>query len=146
MENEGYVATPDTRIETPRENAAPPKRRRGWLIAVLIIALLALSCGALLLAPQFITTIYGRTSVLGVDMSHMTMEQARAAWEKEGATLCDDTRLALVAEGETMTECSLTELGISIPAQSAALEAWNAGHGGSVLDNAVALVRSFFAF
>lgn len=141
MEKGNRVAAPDMRISAPPEDR-PQRSKRGVLAAVLIAAVVVLLCLGALLSPQFVPGIYDHVSVMGVDMSRMTVEQARSAWEKAGQQLCDDTKLTLVAEGETLTECSLTELGVSVPADDAALTAWNACHGGNVLQNALALGRS----
>lgn len=140
MDKGNRVAAPDMRVQTAPE--PPRKKGRGALVAVLIGLLLALVVGGVLLAPQFVPNIYDHTSVMGVDMSGMTVEQAGAAWEKQARKLCDTTKLTLMAEGEKLTECSLTELGVSVSGRDAALAAWNACHGGSVLDNALALAGS----
>ena len=131
------------------EPTAPKKDKRGKLPALAVIGIivgaLALCCAAICTVAAVRDTVYPNTSVLGVDLSGLTAEQAAEKWESEGAACCEATQIALVAEdGRELTSRSFSQLGASVTAEEAARSAYAVGRQGNFLTNGYFFVRSFF--
>ena len=71
-------------------------------------------------------TILGRTDVMGVDMSGLTVPQAQERWQQKGQAVCQTAQLPLTVDGETAGQVSLWELGVSMTPETAAQLAYKA--------------------
>ena len=155
MENREYAAAPDITAApvtaVPAENDAEraavsrpaPRKKRGWLWAAVAVMALLLCATAVLCAPQFSRTVYRNTSVMGVDMGGMTVQEAADAWRAAEKTVYA-TELVFTEDGAEVTRCTLAELGVSLSPGDAAACAYGYGRDGTLLQNAGRWVRSFF--
>lgn len=150
----GWVEPP-----APSPNyAAPPKvirvrvahRPRGsaynWLILLVVLALGSALCLALSIVPalygyyQFSGRIAPGVSAGGVDLSGMTMAEARLALEKAWGVEAQ----VQVTNGIQSQLLAPSELGIQIDVAATAQRAHEVGHGGSLLSEAAQMAVARF--
>ena len=146
MENENKLPLEDRMMP---ETTLPEKRDRKKISAPAIIGIVAgalvLCCGLICMAAALRKTVYPHTTLLGVDMSGLTAEEAAKKWEKEEKTAYDSNRIALVDEtGRELTTVSLAELGADVSEKEAARAAYAVGREGNFFRNGYSLVRSWF--
>lgn len=125
----------------------PGKKTAGKLAALIgggIVAVLGIFYLVLCIVSASHGTILGRTDVMGVDMSGLTVPQAQERWQQKGQAVCQATQLPLTVDGETAGQVSLWELGVSVTPETAAQLAYDAGHSGHFLENGWSLLRSWF--
>ena len=137
---EGSGGTEATRLEKRQHKKLP-------VLAVLgiVAGAVVLCCGAICTVAALRQTVYPNTTVLGVDMSGLTVEEAADKWEKESAKSCEATKIVLITEdSRELTACSLAELGVSVSAEEASRAAYAAGRQGNFLTNGYFFVRSWF--
>ena len=146
-------SAPVTQSETapatePEKSAAsrpaPPRKKKGWLWAVVAVMLLLLCATAAVCAPQLSHTVYRNTAVMGVDMGGMTTQEAADAWRAAEKAVYA-TELVLTEDGVEVKRCTLAEMGVHLPPNDAAAIAYAYGRDGSLLQNAERWVKSFFA-
>lgn len=147
-------STPAANMEAdpiPEEMDAPPespaKKTAGKLAALIgggIVAVLGIFYLVLCIVSASHGTILGRTDVMGVDMSGLTVPQAQERWQQKGQAVCQAAQLPLTLDGETAGQVSLWELGVSVTPETAAQLAYDAGHSGHFLENGWSLLRSWF--
>ena len=144
------TASPETN-PIPEEMPAPPespaKKTAGKLAALIgggIVAVLGIFYLVLCIVSASHGTILGRTDVMGVDMSGLTVPQAQERWQQKGQAVCQAAQLPLTLDGETAGQVSLWELGVSVTPETAAQLAYDAGHSGHFLENGWSLLRSWF--
>ena len=147
-------STPAANMEAdpiPKEMDASPespaKKTAGKLAALIgggIVAVLGIFYLVLCIVSASHGTILGRTDVMGVDMSGLTVPQAQERWQQKGQAVCQATQLPLTLDGETAGQVSLWELGVSVTPETAAQLAYDAGHSGHFLENGWSLLRSWF--
>ena len=126
---------------------SPAKKTAGKLAALIgggIVAVLGIFYLVLCIVSASHGTILGRTDVMGVDMSGLTVPQAQERWQQKGQAVCQATQLPLTVDGETAGQVSLWELGVSVTPETAAQLAYDAGHSGHFLENGWSLLRSWF--
>lgn len=126
---------------------SPAKKTAGKLAALIgggIVAVLGIFYLVLCIVSASHGTILGRTDVMGVDMSGLTVPQAQERWQQKGQAVCQATQLPLTLDGETAGQVSLWELGVSVTPETAAQLAYDAGHSGHFLENGWSLLRSWF--
>ena len=126
---------------------SPAKKTAGKLAALIgggIVAVLGIFYLVLCIVSASHGTILGRTDVMGVDMSGLTVPQAQERWQQKGQAVCQAAQLPLTLDGETAGQVSLWELGVSVTPETAAQLAYNAGHSGHFLENGWSLLRSWF--
>ena len=111
---------------------------------IAIVAVLGIFYLVLCIVSASHGTILGRTDVMGVDMSGLTVPQAQERWQQKGQAVCQATQLPLTLDGETAGQVSLWELGVSVTPETAAQLAYDAGHSGHFLENGWSLLRSWF--
>ena len=135
----------------PEEMDAPPEspaqKTAGKLAALIgggIVAVLGIFYLVLCIVSASHGTILGRTDVMGVDMSGLTVPQAQERWQQKGQAVCQAAQLPLTLDGETAGQVSLWELGVSVTPETAAQLAYDAGHSGHFLENGWSLLRSWF--
>lgn len=147
MENEYRLPLEDRVMPDPK---LPEKRGHKKISAPAMIGIVA---GALTLCYVVICTVaalrqtvYPHTTLLGVDMGGLTVEEAAEKWKKEGKTAYDGNRIALVEEtGRELTTVSLAELGTSVSTKEAARSAYAAGRESNFFGNGYRFMRSWFA-
>ena len=110
----------------------------GGIVVGVVIAAGAAVCGAAAVNK----TVLPDTSILGVDVGGLTPDQIREMWDKEGAKACGETKISLLRDGQEVQQVSLKELGVSVKAEDAAQDAWEAGHGDNFLVNGWKFVSS----
>ena len=126
---------------------SPAKKTAGKLAALIgggIVAVLGIFYLVLCIVSASHGTILGRTDVMGVDMSGLTVPQAQERWQQKGQAVCQAAQLPLTLDGETAGQVSLWELGVSVTPETAAQLAYDAGHSGHFLENGWSLLRSWF--
>lgn len=126
------------------------RRKKVWIAVLSAVLVLVLGCGGICGAAMMRDTIFAKTCVMSVDMSGLTAAQAEERWEQEQPCLHTTIDLLQTVKDEDgaettekIGEVTLAEMGISVDAQQAARAAWNACHGGNLLENGWALVRSW---
>lgn len=126
------------------------RRRKAWIAVLCVVLALVLGCGGICTAALLKNTVFGNTSVLGVDVSGLTFAQVQEKWEREEPCAFVTVPLLYTTEEpdsgtttEKLGEVTLKEMGISVAPESAARTAWDAGHGGNLLENGWALVMSW---
>ncbi len=134
----------DMPLEETAEKKPPRRKKLLWIVGG-VVGGLAVACAVICAVAAGGNRILNHTSVLGVDMSGLTREQAIARWQEQGGNACKVTVIPLTVDGEEAAEVSLAELGVTVTPEEAADAAWNAGHGGNFLKNGYALVRSWMA-
>ena len=126
---------------------SPAKKTAGKLAALIgggIVAVLGIFYLVLCIVSASHGTILGRTDVMGVDMSGLTVPQAQERWQQKGQAVCQTAQLPLTVDDETAGQVSLWELGVSVTPETAAQLAYDAGHSGHFLENGWSLLRSWF--
>ena len=101
---------------------SPAKKTAGKLAALIgggIVAVLGIFYLVLCIVSASHGTILGRTDVMGVDMSGLTVPQAQERWQQEGQAVCQTAQLPLTVDGETVGQVSLWELGVSVTPETA---------------------------
>ncbi len=142
--------------ETPAEEAAEEpspapaenqkkKLPKGWLIALLVLAVLAAGIAALCVAAGSGDTVYAGVSVLGVDMGGMTPREAQAAWTDRSPAAYRAHSVAITVDEQPVASPSLAELGVSLTAEEAAQAALRACRSGNFLRDGYYLAYSWFA-
>lgn len=87
-------ASPESPAKKPPGSWRPSSAAaswRCWGIFYLVLCIVSASHG----------TILGRTDVMGVDMSGLTVPQAQERWQQKGQAVCQATQLPLTLDGET---------------------------------------------
>ena len=132
--------------DMPLEEAAEKKPLRWkkllWIVGG-VMGGLVVACAVICAVAAGGSKILNHTSVLGVDMSGLTREQAITRWQEQGEKACRDTVIPVTVDGEEAAKVSLAELGVTVTAEDAAAAAWNAGHDGHFLRKGYALVQSW---
>ena len=142
--------------ETPAEEAAEEpspapaenqkkKLPKGWLIALLVLTVLAAGIAALCVAAGSGDTVYAGVSVLGVDMGGMTPREAQAAWTDRSPAAYRAHSVAITVDEQPVASPSLAELGVSLTAEEAAQAALRACRSGNFLRDGYYLAYSWFA-
>lgn len=122
----------DMPLEETAEKKPPRRKKLLWIVGG-VVGGLAVACAVICAVAAGGNRILNHTSVLGVDMSGLTREQAIARWQEQGGNACKVTVIPLTVDGEETAEVSLEELGVTVTPEEAADAAWNAGHGGNFL-------------
>ena len=136
--------------------AKPPMSggKKAGLIIGIVLGVLALAYLAACVVTQ---TVYGdtalpRTDVLGLDVSKRTAQQIEALWTEQGGQILQDTAVSLTEDGAAIGDVSLTELGVTVTPQAAAVAAgasqrYESWGGGALawLRGGWAYIRSWFA-
>ena len=100
------------------------KGKIAWLVVGITAAVLVAGCAAVCGVAATSDTMLRGTSVLGLDMSGLTREEAQTLWESESRRVLANTRIPLLMEGEELGAASLTGLGVTVSPQQAADAAW----------------------
>ena len=146
MDEERSRVSLQEEIKEPTDKSAGAKKagRLALIIGGIVAGVLVAACAAVCGVAASRDTVLPGTSVLGVDVGGLTPDQIRETWEKEGAKVCDETEISFLMDGEELRTVSLSRLGVSVPAEDVARDAWDVGHDGNFLTNGWSLLRSWF--
>ena len=101
------------------KRAAPvksEKKNRTGLVIGIVAAVLVLAYAGLCAAAQ---TLYAHaafpgTSVLGLDVSRLSAQQAEQRWTEQGSALLDGMTIRLTRDGQEIGSTTLSDLGVTV--------------------------------
>ena len=99
----------------PAEKSRSAGKTAGLVIGI-VLGVLVLGYGAACAAAQM---VYGHaalpnTTVLGLDMSGMSAQEAEQLWQEKGAAALESTAIDLTRDGRTVGSVTLAELGVTV--------------------------------
>ncbi len=99
----------------PAEKSRSAGKTAGLVIGI-VLGVLVLGYGAACAAAQM---VYGHaalpnTTVLGLDVSGMSAQEAEQLWQEKGAAALESTAIDLTRDGQTVGSVTLAELGVTV--------------------------------
>lgn len=99
----------------PAEKSRSAGKTAGLVIGI-VLGVLVLGYGAACAAAQM---VYGHaalpnTTVLGLDVSGMSGQEAEQLWQEKGAAALESTAIDLTRDGQTVGSVTLAELGVTV--------------------------------
>ena len=99
----------------PAEKSRSAGKTAGLVIGI-VLGVLVLGYGAVCAAAQM---VYGHaalpnTTVLGLDVSGMSAQEAEQLWQEKGAAALESTAIDLTRDGQTVGSVTLAELGVTV--------------------------------
>ena len=99
----------------PAEKSRSAGKTAGLIIGI-VLGVLVLGYGAACAAAQM---VYGHaalphTTVLGLDVSGMSAQEAEQLWQEKGAAALESTAIDLTRDGQTVGSVTLAELGVTV--------------------------------
>lgn len=99
----------------PAEKSRSAGKTAGLVIGI-VLGVLVLGYGAACAAAQM---VYGHaalpnTTVLGLDVSGMSAQEAEQLWQEKGAAALESTAVDLTRDGQTVGSVTLAELGVTV--------------------------------
>ena len=99
----------------PAEKSRSAGKTAGLVVGI-VLGVLVLGYGAACAAAQM---VYGHaalpnTTVLGLDVSGMSAQEAEQLWQEKGAAALESTAIDLTREGQTVGSVTLAELGVTV--------------------------------
>ena len=99
----------------PAEKARSAGKTAGLVVGI-VLGVLVLGYGATCAAAQM---VYGHaalpnTTVLGLDVSGMSAQEAEQLWQEKGAAALESTAIDLTRDGRTVGSVTLAELGVTV--------------------------------
>ena len=99
----------------PAEKSRSAGKTAGLVIGI-VLGVLVLGYGAACAAAQI---VYGHaalpnTTVLGLDVSGMSAQEAEQLWQEKGAAALESTAIDLTRDGRTVGSVTLAELGVTV--------------------------------
>ena len=99
----------------PAEKSCSAGKTAGLVVGI-VLGVLVLGYGAACAAAQM---VYGHaalpnTTVLGLDVSGMSAQEAEQLWQEKGAAALESTAIDLTRDGQTVGSVTLAELGVTV--------------------------------
>ena len=99
----------------PAEKSRSAGKTAGLVVGI-VLGVLVLGYGAACAAAQM---VYGHaalpnTTVLGLDVSGMSAQEAEQLWQEKGAAALESTAVDLTRDGQTVGSVTLAELGVTV--------------------------------
>lgn len=99
----------------PAEKSRSAGKTAGLVVGI-VLGVLVLGYGAACAAAQI---VYGHaalpnTTVLGLDVSGMSAQEAEQLWQEKGAAALESTAIDLTRDGQTVGSVTLAELGVTV--------------------------------
>ena len=99
----------------PAEKSRSAGKTAGLVVGI-VLGVLVLGYGAACAAAQ---RVYGHaalpnTTVLGLDVSGMSAQEAEQLWQEKGAAALESTAIDLTRDGQTVGSVTLAELGVTV--------------------------------
>ena len=99
----------------PAEKSRSAGKTAGLVVGI-VLGVLVLGYGAACAAAQM---VYGHaalpnTTVLGLDVSGMSAQEAEQLWREKGAAALESTAIDLTRDGQTVGSVTLAELGVTV--------------------------------
>ena len=123
------------RIAQEEQTDRPAGKKTGLIIGI-VAGALVLGYAALCVVAQ---TVYGHrafpnTTVLGLDVSGMSAQQAEQLWQEKGTAVLENTVIDLTRQSYILGEVTLAELGAEVKPLYVSRAAGCDSAGGGVLD------------
>ena len=104
------------------ERAAPeekppktPGKRAGLIIGIAAAVLVLAYAGCCVAANALYShTAFPNTSVLGMDMSGLSAQEAEQRWTEQGSALLDGMTIRLTRDGQEIGSTTLSDLGVTV--------------------------------
>ena len=131
----------------PAEKSRSAGKTAGLVIGI-VLGVLVLGYGAACAAAQM---VYGHaalpnTTVLGLDVSGMSAQEAEQLWQEKGAAALESTAIDLTRDGRTVGSVTLAELGVTVKplyiSRAAGCDSAS-GHSLTVVESGWELLRSY---
>ena len=114
--------TADPAPETAGKRAAPEEKppktpgKRGGLIIGIAAAVLVLAYAGCCVAANalYSHTAFPNTSVLGMDMSGLSAQEAEQRWTEQGSALLNGMTIRLTRDGQEIGSTTLSDLGVTV--------------------------------
>ena len=99
----------------PAEKSRSAGKTAGLVIGI-VLGVLVLGYGAACAAAQMVYghTALPNTTVLGLDVSGMSAQEAEQLWQEKGAAALESTAIDLTRDGQTVGSVTLAELGVTV--------------------------------
>ena len=99
----------------PAEKSRSAGKTAGLVIGI-VLGVLVLGYGAACAAAQMVYghTALPNTTVLGLDVSGMSAQEAEQLWQEKGAAALESTAIDLTRDGRTVGSVTLAELGVTV--------------------------------
>lgn len=114
--------TADPAPETAGKRAAPeekppktPGKRAGLIIGIAAAVLVLAYAGCCVAANALYShTAFPNTSVLGMDVSGLSAQEAEQRWTEQGSALLDGMTIRLTRDGQEIGSTTLSDLGVTV--------------------------------
>ena len=114
--------TADPVPETAGTRAAPeekppktPGKRAGLIIGIAAAVLVLAYAGCCVAANALYShTAFSGTSVLGMDVSGLSAQEAEQRWTEQGSALLDGMTIRLTRDGQEIGSTTLSDLGVTV--------------------------------
>ena len=101
----------------PAEKSRSAGKTAGLVVGI-VLGVLVLGYGAACAAAQMVYghTALPNTTVLGLDVSGMSAQEAEQLWQEKGAAALESAAIDLTRDGQTVGSVTLAELGVTVKA------------------------------
>lgn len=98
-----------------RKASQDPRKRAGLIIGIIAAVLVLAYAGCCVAANALYShTAFPNTSVLGMDMSGLSAQEAEQRWTEQGSALLDGMTIRLTRDGQEIGSTTLSDLGVTV--------------------------------